>query len=86
MANRNAHFKDSAMFHGSDHAFNVGDTVLPGKDGFAWASTNRDVAAGYGSKVYTVKPIAQVYRHTGASKEFGIHYSPIGYTVTGTAE
>jgi hypothetical protein len=86
MANRKAHFTQSAMYHGSDHAFQVGDTVRPGTDGVAWASTNRDVAAGYGSRVYNVEPISDVTRHSGAAKEFGIHYSSTGYKVTGVSE
>lgn len=73
------------FYHGSDYDFFIGDTVKPGKDGAAWASTNKDVAASYGSRVYKVEPIDDVTRHPGAAKEFGIHYSRTGYQVTGLA-
>lgn len=71
------------LFHGSSHVFEVGDTVVPGKDGAAWASTNPSVASSYGSNVYTVDPIGDATKHPGASKESGIHYSTTGYKVTG---
>ena len=73
------------FYHGSDHVFKEGDSVYPGNDGVAWASTNRDVAAGYGKTVYRVEPVGDVTRHTGAAKEFGIHYSRTGYIVKGQA-
>ena len=85
MANRKAHFTESALYHGSDHPFQIGDTVRPGTDGVAWSSTNRSVAAEYGNKVYTVKPLGDITRFSGAAKEFGIHYSKVGYQVTGLA-
>lgn len=72
------------LFHGSDHPFEVGDTVRPGKDNLAWASTNPDVAEEYGSTVYRVSPIDDLTKHPGASKESGIHYSKSGYKVLGT--
>ena len=71
------------FFHGSNHRFQVGDTVVPGADGSAWASTNREVAAGYGSNVYRVEPIEDATPHPGAAKRFGIHYSKQGYKVLG---
>lgn len=84
MANRNKHFRESVLYHGSDYMFKPGETVLPGKDGVAWASTNRSVAAGYGANVYRVQPNADdVVRHPGAAKEFGIYYSKTGYNVQG---
>jgi hypothetical protein len=86
MANRNAHFKDSVLFHGSDHAFSVGDIVEPRSyANVAYASTNRDVAAGYGKHVYKVEPMGEVTRQAGAAKEFGIYHSKDGFRVTGLA-
>lgn len=77
---------NSEFYHGTKHVFHPGETVNPGKDGVAWASTNRDVAAGYGPNVYRVEPIADVTRHRGAAKEFGIHYSSAGYKVIDRSE
>ena len=87
MANRKAHFQQSAMFHGSDHAFNVGDIVEPRSyAGVAYASTNREVASSYGANLYTVEPIGEVSRQAGAAKEFGIYHSREGFRVTGKAD
>ena len=87
MANRNAHFKQSALFHGSDHPFQVGDLVEPRSyANVAYASTNRDVAAGYGKHVYTVEPIGEVQKQAGAAKEFGIYHSKDGFRVLGKDE
>jgi hypothetical protein len=75
------------LFHGSEHDFQPGDMVEPRSDwGTAWASTNKDVAKGYGSKVYEVEPAEDIQRHRGAAKEFGIYHSKIGYRVKGLAE
>ena len=69
------------FYHGTSHVFHPGETVVPGNDNLAWSSTNRDVAAQYGPNVYRVEPIADVTKHRGAKKEFGIHYSSTGYKV-----
>lgn len=74
------------FYHGTDHNFYPGEQVVPGKDNLAWAATNRDVAAQYGKNVYRVEPIADVTRHRGAAKEFGIHYSSTGYNVVDKSE
>lgn len=75
------------FFHGTNHEFNVGDVVEPRSyAGVAYASTNRDVAASYGSNVYRVEPIEDVQRHSGAAKEFGIHYAKKGFRVLGHAD
>jgi hypothetical protein len=79
------------FFHGSDHPFKPGDVIEPnhdpknkGQPGIVWASTNRDVAASYGSKVYRVAPVGDdVKRQPGAGKEFGIHNSRTGFKVLG---
>jgi hypothetical protein len=72
------------FYHGSAHHFKPGDTVEPRSDwGFAWASTNRDVAASYGPRVYRVAPPEDVKRQPGAGKEFGIYNSRTGFTVLG---
>lgn len=70
------------FFHGTDHDFSVGDTVEPRSyAGVAYASTNREVAAGYGKNVYKVEPLGEVKRQAGAAKEFGIHHSTSGFKV-----
>lgn len=74
------------FYHGTDHPFNVGDTVNTGKDGFAWASTNVDVAREYGPMVFTVSPTEDIAKVPGASKESGIYASRTGFTVTGRHE
>lgn len=74
------------LFHGTDADLNPGDTVEPRTDGLAWASTNREVAASYGSKVYHVEPSEDIKRQPGAAKEFGIHNSRIGFKVKGLAD
>jgi hypothetical protein len=74
---------NKTLFHGSAHKFEVGDTVNPGEDQVAWASTNPAVAAEYGPTVYKVSPIDDLTKHPGASKESGIHYSKAGYHVMG---
>ena len=71
------------FFHGSDHEFQVGDTVNT-KDHFAWASTQPEVASHYGKKVYKVEPLnGDIERQPGAHKSFGIHTSRTGFRVTG---
>lgn len=74
------------FYHGTEADFNPGDLVEPRTDGVAWASTNREVAASYGSKVYHVEPAEDTTRHSGAAKEFGIHHSRIGFRVKGLAD
>lgn len=37
----------SALFHGSIHPYKVGDTVTPGPDDLAWASSKPEIAAQY---------------------------------------
>ena len=74
------------LFHGSEHDFQPGDLVEPRTDGIAWASTNREVAGSYGSKVYRVEPSEDIKRQPGAAKEFGIHNSRTGFRVTGLAD
>ena len=84
------------FYHGSAHHFKPGDMVLPKKDipgqdpsqaknvsewNFAWASTNRNVAASYGRRLYRVEPPEDVKRQPGASKEFGIYNSQTGFKV-----
>lgn len=82
MGRNNADF-----YHGSNHDFQPGDHVEPRSYAdVAYASTNRDVAAGYGSKVYKVEPIGEVKRQAGAAKEFGIYHSREGFRVLGKAE
>ena len=84
MANRKAHFTQSALFHGSDHAFKVGDIVEPRSyAGVAYASTNREVASSYGANLYRVEPMGEVNRQAGAAKEFGIFHSKAGFKVVG---
>lgn len=81
---RNHEFKSSALYHGSAHPFKIGDIVEPRSyAGVAYASTNRDVAAGYGPNVYTVEPVGEVQRQAGAAKEFGIYHSRDGFRVIG---
>lgn len=80
MGRNNADFAQG-LFHGSSHEFNEGDTVLPGKDGFAWASTNREVAQGYGEHLYEVEPSEDIQRVKAAAREFGIHASQTGYRI-----
>lgn len=77
------HMKDGALLHGSDHMFKEGDTVMPGKDNLAWASTNKEVAQSYGKNLYRVTPIDDATRHPGAAAEFGIFHSDKGYKVLG---
>ena len=74
------------FYHGTEANFNPGDLVEPRTDGIAWASTNREVAASYGSKVYHVEPAEDTKRQPGAAKEFGIHNSRIGFKVKGLSE
>jgi hypothetical protein len=74
------------LFHGTEADLNPGDLVEPRTDNIAWASTNRDVASSYGSKVYEVEPSEDIQRHRGAAKEFGIYHSNIGYRVKGKVE
>jgi hypothetical protein len=81
MGRNNADF-----YHGTEADLNPGDLVEPRTEGIAWASTNRDVAASYGSKVYHVEPAEDTKRQPGAAKEFGIHNSRIGFKVKGLAE
>ena len=80
MGRNNSDFS-AGLFHGSDHEFNEGDMVNPGKDGDAWASTNKSVAAGYGANVYAVEHQGDAVRFPGALKKFGIHSSRTGYKV-----
>lgn len=35
------------LFHGSIHPYNVGDTISPGSDELAWASSKPETAAQY---------------------------------------
>ena len=82
MGRNNADF-----YHGSNHHFQVGDTVEPRSyAGVAYASTNRDVASSYGSHLYRVAPIGDVKRQAGAAKEFGIYHAEKGFTVLGKVE
>jgi hypothetical protein len=75
---------NSDFFHGTSHNFSIGDTVEPRSfAGVAYASTNRDVAAGYGANVYKVEPIGEVSRQAGAAKEFGIYHARKGFKVVG---
>lgn len=75
---------NSEFFHGTRHNFNIGDTVEPRSfAGVAYASTNREVAAGYGANVYKVEPIGDVERQAGAAKEFGIYHAKGGFKVIG---
>jgi hypothetical protein len=72
------------FYHGSAHHFKPGDMVEPRSyPGIAWASTNRDVAASYGPRVYKVEPPEDVKRQPGAGKEFGIYNSRTGFKVIG---
>lgn len=76
------------LFHGSDHEFNPGDVIEP-RDmmtpnyGIAWASTNKDVASGYGKHLYQVEPSEDIKRQAGTGKEFGIYNSETGFKVIG---
>jgi hypothetical protein len=73
---------NAEFFHGTDHNFNIGDTVEPRSyAGVAYASTNREVAASYGKNVFKVEPIGEVKRQAGAAKEFGIHHAKEGFKV-----
>lgn len=83
---RNNNDFSKGLFHGTNADLNPGDLVEPRTDGVAWASTNREVAAGYGSKLYHVEPAEDTTRHPGAAKEFGIHHSRIGFKVKGLAD
>lgn len=83
---RNNNDFSKGLFHGTDADLNPGDLVEPRHDGLAWASTNREVAAGYGSKVYSVEPAEDIHRHPGAMKKYGIHHSRIGFKVKGLAD
>lgn len=78
---RNKNDFSRGLFHGTDYPFLPGEHVNPGKDGIAWASTNREVAQSYGRHLFEVEPAADIQRHPGAAKEFGIHHSNIGYKV-----
>ena len=70
------------FFHGSDHEFQPGDMITPqGREPFAWASTNKDVASSYGKNLYHVEPSADSERVKAAAAKFGIHASPTGYKV-----
>ena len=70
------------LFHGTEADLSSGDIVKPNK-GFSWASTVPEVAAQYGSKIYTVESLGDAKRVSGADKKFGIHASPTGFRVTG---
>ena len=35
------------LFHGSIHPFNVGDTIKPGPDDLAWATSSPEIATQY---------------------------------------
>ena len=75
------------FYHGSNHDFKPGELVEPRSyANVAYASTNREVASGYGSKLYKVEPIGEVKRQAGAAKEFGIYHSTEGFRVIGKAE
>lgn len=75
------------FYHGSDHVFYPGQQVEPRSyANVAYASTNRDVAAGYGKHVYKVEPIGEVNKQAGAAKEFGIYHSKEGFRVIGKDE
>lgn len=78
---------NSDFYHGSNYPFQPGEVVEPrGKFPVAYASTQKNVAAGYGDKVYRVEPLGDVERQPGAAKEFGIHYSRTGFRVLGQAD
>jgi hypothetical protein len=78
---------NSDFYHGTDHVFYPGEHVEPRSYAdVAYASTNREVASGYGANLYKVEPIGEVKRQAGAAKEFGIYHSKEGFRVIGKAE
>jgi hypothetical protein len=83
---RNNNDFSKGLFHGTDADLNPGDLVEPRTDDLTWASTNREVAATYGSKIYSVEPAEDTHRHPGALKKYGIYHSRIGFKVKGLAE
>lgn len=44
MAERNANFQSSALYHGTTHPFNIGDTVEPRNGNPAYATADLDYA------------------------------------------
>jgi len=70
------------FWHGSDHEFNEGDTVEPGKEqGLAFASTNQDYAGVYGKGLYEVEPIGDDLWSIYPDSENPVHASPNGFRV-----
>jgi hypothetical protein len=61
MADRNSNFRDSALYHGTSHPFEIGDIIEPRhieptnpynrpSDAKAWATPNADAAFSFGSR------------------------------------
>lgn len=44
---RNEEFKIAALYHGTNHPFQIGDEIVPGTHGVAYATTNVGVAKAY---------------------------------------
>lgn len=66
MPRNNADFAESVLYHGSDHAFSVGDIISPAfssygsRPGYAartFAADNHVLASMFGKHVYEVEPI-----------------------------
>ena len=88
MPSRNDEFRNSVLYHGTNHAFEIGDTVHPTFDAFdegeSHATDSLDIAKRYGDHVYTVEPLGdvEVHRH-----DEGAHVvSRKGYRVVGEVQ
>jgi hypothetical protein len=95
---RNEEFRNSALYHGTNHPFEIGDVVVPGTHG-AYATIDAGVAKAYAEdkamtevspvneyripKVYTVEPLD--YDEAGPDRYDtpGVTVSEKGFRVTG---
>lgn len=62
MGRNNGDFQGSALYHGSEHPFEPGDTVKPNKHifGKAYATHNPEIASMFGrGHVFQVEPIGE---------------------------
>jgi hypothetical protein len=91
MGRNNADFQGSVLYHGSPHAFEVGDVILPqSKSGYgelAYAAESEHDARYFGKNVYTVTPVKDSTRRKmeqyDDEPEMYEHVSKDGFRVVG---
>lgn len=98
MGRNNADFQNQALYHGTNHPFQIGDEVVPGIHG-AYATTDAGVARAYAEdkamtevspvneyripKVYTVEPLDPDEAGPDRYGTPGVTVSEKGFRVTG---